>query len=143
MNKRTDNESSFASYFAEKYPEFIKDPYSWATMVERYEDDVKNWGGSSQMLRLVRWLAAQEFSSMFSPYTSHMVLCISTKARCENQKKSDMVSVWYDQQLDAFCLKYYKTSPGKPEGRRCKESEVCHILELKLLRMKVVAETAV
>jgi hypothetical protein len=76
MSDQLNKDKPHSQRLAELFPEFAKNPRSWVAMVEKYEDDVKNWGDSLQMLQLVKWLSAQEYSSMFYPDTSLMKLCI-------------------------------------------------------------------
>src|SRR5919205_354602 len=118
---------------AEQYPEFVKNPHSWAAMVERYRDDVENYGGSPQMLRLVEYLAAQEYASYFSPGTSHLQLCIATEAYPQNLP--DSLAVWYDDSLHLYHLNYHEEGSMRPEKREAGESEVRGVVELKLLRI--------
>ena len=122
---------------AEQYPEFVKNPHSWAAMVERYRDDVVSGGGSAQMLRLVEYLAVQEYASFFCPGASLMGLCISTEPYPRNLPDSLVVS--FDNALKLYRLDYYEAGSMKPEKRMCGESEVRHVVELKLLRIKLAA----
>ena len=121
----------------EQYPEFVKNPHSWAAMVERYRDDVENYGGSRQMLRLVEYLAAQEYATHFSPGTSHMRLCIATEAYPQNIP--DSLVVWFDESLNLYRLNYYEEGSMRPEKREAGDSEVRSVVELKLLRIRLVA----
>ncbi|HEX8493126.1 MAG TPA: hypothetical protein VF658_09820 [Pyrinomonadaceae bacterium] len=129
------NDSHKLKTLAEQYPEYVKNPHSWAAMVERYRDDVANWGGSAQMLSLVEYLEGQDFASLFSPGTSHMMLVICTEAY--PQQPVDSLSIWWDDRIKAYKLDYYEAGHSKPDKRMCTESQVRDVLELKLLRMQI------
>src|SRR5215510_4768484 len=125
-----------------RFPENAKDPHSWAAKVEAYADDVENGDGSVEILGLVQWIASQEFSRMFRPSRSHSKLSIETKDQVD-KKHHDSVLIWHDEDLNVYQINYYEGTNQKPEKRRCKESEIHELIELKLLRIKLVAETAV
>jgi hypothetical protein len=118
---------------AEQYPEFAKNPHSWAAMVELYRDDVENWGGSPQMLRLVERLADQMYADAFSPGTSHMRLVIGTEAYPREPVDSLVVS--WDDWRRVYQLDYYEAGRSKLEKRTCGWPQVFDFIELKLLRM--------
>jgi hypothetical protein len=121
--------------FAEQYPEFVKNPHSWAAMVELYRDDVENWGGSPQMLRLVECLACQVYADVFSPGTGHMRLVICTESY--PQDPVDSLVVRWDDWGKVYQLDYYEAGRSKPEKSTCGWPQVLDIIELKLLRMRL------
>ena len=120
---------------AEQYPEFVKNPHSWAAVVELYRDDVEHWGGSPQMLRLVERLAGQVYADTFSPGTSHMKLVIGTEAY--PQEPSDSLVVRWDDWRQVYQLDYHEAGRSKPEKRACGWPQVLDMIELKLLRMRL------
>jgi hypothetical protein len=134
------DDTSYFKSLVEQYPEFVKNRHSWAALVERYRDAVDNLGSSPQMLHLVEYLTAQEYASFFYPGTSHMRLCISTELY--PQRAVDSLVIWFDDFVHLYQINYYEFGSMKPEKRMCSESQVHSIVELKLLRMKVVADEA-
>ena len=120
---------------AEQYPEFVKNPRSWAAMVERYRDDVENWGGPPQMLRLVERLACRAYADAFCPGTAHMRLVIGTEAY--PQDPVDSLVVRWDGWLQVYQLDYREAGRSKAEERTCGWPQVLDIIELKLLRMRL------
>lgn len=127
------NEGSQEISKEEQYTESAYKPL-WGTIVELFRDDVENWGGDVQMLRLVEYLADQRYIGSFFPSTQLMRLGISTKPWPE-WNRTGFLSICWDKPQQVFHLDYSKNAYSKSEDRTCQESEVHDMVELKLLRL--------